>query len=268
MSSISELFSSIEQSGIRPPCLAVERLMTTSEAIGFRTHFEIRDSREPLVEITGPFLSLSEPHPHVSIGAVYGEYSPFCVREGVLERLNQASLYLSTEMPGCRLLIYDAYRPLSVQRFMIDHEFSKLAAARKIETDDLDQAGYQSLMDEVLTVWAEPDTNLNSPPPHCTGAAIDLTIIDEAGDPLDMGSAIDAIGKVSLPHYFAGSVTEREVVFHSNRELLNQVMTRAGFHRLPHEWWHFSYGDQMWAMLEWLEHPENDFFSIYGRVEV
>lgn len=268
MTSINDLVSSIEQSDIRPSCLAIERLMTTGEAIGFSTHFEIHDSREPLVEISGKLLRVVEPHPHLSIGAVYGKYSPFCVREGVLDRLNRAAFQLSKIRPGCRLLIYDAYRPLSVQRFMIDHEFSRLAAERKIETNDLDQAGYQSLMDEVLTVWASPNTNLNSPPPHSTGAAIDLTIIDEAGELLDMGSAIDAIGDVSLPNYFADSVMEREMIFHSNRELLNQVMAYAGFHRLPHEWWHFSYGDQMWALLKWLEHPEKDFFALYGRVEV
>lgn len=219
------------------------------------------------MEIEGPLLSLAEPHPHLSIGAIYGEYSPFYVRKGVLERLNRASRYLSIEQPGCRLFIYDAYRPLSVQRFMIDYEFSRLVLERKIDIKTLDKAGHQSIMNEVLTVWAEPDTNVYSPPPHSTGAAIDLTIIDEAGGSLDMGSEIDAIGAVSLPNYFANSVVERELIFHSNRELLNQVMRRAGFHRLPHEWWHFSYGDQMWAMLEWLQHPEKDFFSIYGRVE-
>ena len=83
-----------------------------------------------------------------------------------------------------------------------------------------------------------------------------------------MGSVIDAVGEVSLPNYFAGSLDEQEIVFHVNRELLNRVMSRAGFRRLPHEWWHFSFGDQVWALLEWLDNPAKIVNAIYGRVEI
>lgn len=268
MTTLSFLSEITKKTDFHTPALALERLLTNGEAIGFRSLFTIDECSEPLVEISGPLISCAEPHPHLNIGATYGEYSPFCVREGVLERLNRAAQLLSMERSGYKIYIYDAYRPLSVQRFMVDYEFSKLAAERMLDPDTLDQASYKTLMDEVLTVWAEPETDLKCPPPHSTGAAIDLTIIDEGGEIIDMGSAIDAIGEVSLPNYFADSILQREKNYHSNRELLNQVMTRAGFQRLPHEWWHFSFGDQVWAMLEWLDHPAKTVYAIYGRVEI
>lgn len=268
MAVLKDLFEIINHSGILPPALALERLMTTGEAIDFRSHFEINECNEPLIEISGSLISCAEPHPHLSIGATYSDYSPFCVRKGVLDQLDLAAQYLAVERPGCKLHIYDAYRPLAVQRFMIDHELSKLAAACGLNADTLDETSYHSMMAEVLMVWAEPDTNLKCPPPHSTGAAVDLTIINEEGELLDMGSVIDAMGEVSLPNYFVGSSEKQEMSFHANRELLNGAMSRARFRRLPHEWWHFSFGDQVWAMLEWLDNPAKMVHAIYGRVEI
>jgi D-alanyl-D-alanine dipeptidase len=42
--------------------------------------------------------------------------------------------------------------------------------------------------------------------------------------------------------------------------LLNQVMTHSGFQRHPTEWWHFSYGDQLWAWIS------NEKSAIYGGI--
>ena len=35
----------------------------------------------------------------------------------------------------------------------------------------------------------------------------------------------------------------------ANRRLLYWVMTEAEFANNPTEWWHYSWGDQMWAKL-------------------
>ncbi|MGF1515650.1 MAG: M15 family metallopeptidase, partial [Elainellaceae cyanobacterium] len=35
--------------------------------------------------------------------------------------------------------------------------------------------------------------------------------------------------------------------FHRHRQILNTALSSAGFCRHRQEWWHFSYGDQMWA---------------------
>ena len=46
-----------------------------------------------------------------------------------------------------------------------------------------------------------------------------------------------------------------------NRRLLYNVMTAAGFTNLPSEWWHFDYGDGMWAQLK----NENAIYA--GRLD-
>jgi len=43
------------------------------------------------------------------------------------------------------------------------------------------------------------------------------------------------------------SFTEEEGLL--NRRLLCHAMTEEGFAPNPTEWWHYSYGDQMWAAL-------------------
>ena len=100
---------------------------------------------------------------------------------------------------------------------------------------------------EVGRFWAPPSQNPQTPPPHSTGAAVDLTLATAAGSLLEMGGAIDAIGAVSEPDYFAYATDPAEQGFHQRRELLRTVMASAGFAQHPNEWWHFSYGDQLWA---------------------
>ncbi|MEB3151272.1 MAG: M15 family metallopeptidase, partial [Sphaerospermopsis sp.] len=51
------------------------------------------------------------------------------------------------------------------------------------------------------------------------------------------------------PDYYAHSDAHRHQEYHRHRELLLNVMLKAGFQRNPREWWHFSFGDQMWAWL-------------------
>ena len=104
-------------------------------------------------------------------------------------------------------------------------------------------------------VWAPPNADPAAPPPHSTGAAVDLTLADSAGETLAMGSAIDAIGAVSEPeHFLEASRTCREPELqvryrlgHRRRGLLRRVREQAGFAQHPTEWWHFSWGDQLWA---------------------
>lgn len=264
---LNKLLPLIANSGHHSPALALETLLTTGEVIAFGGSIPIQDNGERLVEIRGAGIELANPHPHVRIGAEYGCYSPFFVREGVLDRLQQAAAYLEAERPECRLYIYDAYRPLSVQRFMVVHTFAQLAAERDVDPATADHLIREALMQEVLRVWAQPNADPRCPPPHSTGAAVDVTLIDTQGRLLDMGSEIDRLGDVSLPHYFAGARRGPEVGYHANRELLRCVMSKAGFRRLPHEWWHFSFGDQIWALLQWLDNPVESCNAIYGRYE-
>ena len=120
---------------------------------------------------------------------------------------------------------------------------------------------------EVGRFWAPPSDDPATPPPHSTGAAVDLTLAGADGEPLDLGSPIDAIGAVSEPDHFAGVAREasdpelrnQAALFNQRRDLLAAVMLEAGFAQHPNEWWHFSRGDQLWAWRT------GDNKAIYGR---
>jgi D-alanyl-D-alanine dipeptidase len=68
--------------------------------------------------------------------------------------------------------------------------------------------------------------------------AVDLTLVDEQGQNLDMGTAFDAM--VEQSHHFHPSLTP---VVHRNRFLLLGIMTQAGFQSLDEEWWHYQLPD-------------------------
>jgi D-alanyl-D-alanine dipeptidase len=83
-------------------------------------------------------------------------------------------------------------------------------------------------------------------PPHSTGAAVDLYIFNtETNQPLDMGSPINYPDDKSWTYNFKDLAD----VQMQNRLFLTKFMIEHGFANLASEWWHYSYGDQYWAMF-------------------
>ena len=107
---------------------------------------------------------------------------------------------------GLGLVVYDCYRPLSVQKRM----------------------------------WAlVPDERYVADPAkgsrHNRGAAVDLALVDKRGRGLPMPSAYDEFSERAHRDFAGGTDVER-----ANRALLQDVMQRHGFVGLPTEWWHFD----------------------------
>jgi D-alanyl-D-alanine dipeptidase len=217
----------------------------------------IAECYEPLVAIPDRFFKIN-PHPYIALGAPYGDRSPFFVRQGILQRLQASQAYLQTLHPNYQIAIFDAYRPIPVQQFMVDYSFAQLAESKGFSINKLTESQKESLMTEVIKFWAVPSNDPQTPPPHSTGAAIDVTLYDTKLIEVNMGSPIDEISDRSLPDYFVSSSHPQASIFHRDRQLLNAVMTHSGFVRHPHEWWHFSYGDQLWAWTN------NEKMAIYG----
>ncbi|MEB3312710.1 MAG: M15 family metallopeptidase [Cyanobacteriota bacterium] len=207
-----------------------------------------------------------DPHPYQVLGAPYGDQSPYKLRSGVLAALTQAQAVLQQHYPHWGLQIFDAYRPLAVQKFMVDYTFQQLLQEHQLSAKTLSAEQHRDIMELVMQFWAMPSDHPAAPPPHSTGAAIDLTLVDSHGIPVAMGSAIDEISPRSLPNHYSHSDHPQAELFHHHRQLLNQVMTTAGFRRHPQEWWHFSLGDQLWAWLISQESGEGTPLAYYGRV--
>lgn len=216
----------------------------------------IVDCAEPLLDIPAAPFAFTTPHPYVALGAPYGGGSPWRLRRGVLDALLQAQDALASRRPGWRLKLFDAWRPLAVQAFMVWREFrlQAEAAGRSLhgcgdpaQLQARDPALYDRLAATVFTFWSLPSGNPLTPPPHSTGAALDLTLQDAAGVEVDMGCPIDEMTDRAWPDHYARATEPGTRAFHDNRMLLEEVMAAAGFSRHANEWWHFSLGDQMWA---------------------
>jgi len=216
---------------------------------------------EPLVELPHQFARVT-PHPYAKLGAPYGEKSPFFVRQGILDRLLMADFQLQKLQPGWKLQIFDAYRPVAVQQFMVDYTLKKLANANRLDLETLSTTQREEFQQQVYQFWAVPNLDLATPPPHSTGAAIDVTLIDETGNTIDMGSEIDEISARSFPNHFENS----DLPYHQHREILASSMISTGFKRHWNEWWHFSHGDQIWAWLTNQDAPTANAIAKYGRV--
>lgn len=222
----------------------------------------IHDNGEPLEDLPEALWRL-EPHPYQSLGAPYGGAGPFRLRRGVIARLLAAQELLREQQPHWRLAIFDAWRPLAVQRFMVRQALEQECRARGLDPDAPGPA-LEEVRQLVGRFWAPPSDDPATPPPHSTGAAVDLTLADGEGRELAMGGAIDALGPISEPeHYAALAAAEpggEAAEWQRRRRRLAGCLAQVGFAQHPNEWWHYSHGDQLWA---WRQGAPQ---ACYGRV--
>ena len=221
----------------------------------------IVDNNEKLISVPCN-IKLIEPHPYLTLGAPYQNKSNlWSLRESVVLRLIKADKYLKTINKEYSLILYDTYRPIEVQSFMFYLSFKNECKKRGLRISNNDMNSYPEIIKEVEKFWAYPCFDNKSPPPHSTGGAIDLGIIDNSGRLIDMGCEIDAMHKSARPDFYNNYYSEEAKIWKKRRIILKQVMSKFGFVQHPNEWWHFSYGDQLWA---WINSNKN---AIYGRIK-
>jgi zinc D-Ala-D-Ala dipeptidase len=148
---------------------------------------------------------------------VYGALRRCWLQPEGARMLAAASRELRKMRPDVRLLVHDCVRPLRVQRIMW-----KLVEGTPSQRYVADPRRGGSM--------------------HNLGAAVDLTLCDRSGTPLDLGGLFDQSGvtaepSLELPRRKAGTLTAGQW---ANRLLLRLVMVRAGFIPLVNEWWHFD----------------------------
>lgn len=228
---------------------------------------KIIECNEPLLAIPTECFVFENPPPYQQLGANYQGKSPYYLRQGVIEALLKASTELARLKPDWKIKIFDAYRPIAVQKFMVDYTFNSVCQQRGFNPQNLSDLAKNEIYEQVYKLWAIPSENPLTPPPHSTGSAIDITLVNEQGITVDMGGEIDELSERSHPHYYAQAQTELEKQYHQHRELLLRVMLSAGFQRHQGEWWHFSLGDQMWAWLSNFKNPWLNFKAKYGKVD-
>lgn len=127
------------------------------------------------------------------------------LRRNVAEQLVKVHHSLCNMRLG--LKIWDAYRPLSVQKKM----WEKIPDPRYV---------------------ADPARGSN----HNRGAAVDVTLVDAKGNEVEMPTEFDDFSQRARSDYPDASERAKQ-----NRELLQRAMISHGFLTISSEWWHFNY---------------------------
>lgn len=184
---------------------------------------------------------------------------PECyVRLSVYRRLIRAAESLPA---GYRFVIFDSWRPMRVQQALFEAMQARILAA------DPDLSGEEAR--EKTTVYvAFPTRDPEKTAPHSTGGAVDLSVADENGLLVNMGTEFDDATEKSATAYFEEMLSsgkrlpedEREALV--NRRFLYHLMKRVGLVNYADEWWHYEYGDQNWA---WRTGAPN---AVYGKARI
>lgn len=148
---------------------------------------------------------------------LYDDLTEAYLHPDAAHALLEAQKALKQLHPSYSLLIYDAARPMSVQKKM----WNVVKGTSKFR--------YVS----------NPNRGGGL---HNYGLAVDISIQDSLGRPLPMGTKVDHLGMEAhitqeSELVRSGKITEME---RQNRILLRKVMKQAGFRALPSEWWHFN----------------------------
>ncbi|TDE02766.1 D-alanyl-D-alanine dipeptidase [Flavobacterium sandaracinum] len=107
---------------------------------------------------------------------------------------------------GYKIKIFDCYRPLDIQKKM-------------------------------WTIVSNPKYVANPAKGsiHNRGGAVDITLVDDSGTELDMGTTFDFFGIEASHNYPKVSEAVKQ-----NRILLKTLMTSSGFNSFDSEWWHYN----------------------------
>lgn len=150
------------------------------------------------------------------------------LRESVVKKLIHASHLLPDNI---FFIIYDAYRPLSEQKDLWNKKYKYYQKLYPNETTE-------QITIRTKRVVADPRHGHGG---HQTGGAVDIGLCDKNGVELDMGTAHSGNGPMIKTKAKVNKTVKR------NRTILCKVMEKCGFVNYPNEWWHFCYGDRMWA---------------------
>ena len=173
------------------------------------------------------------------------------MREEVYEKLIEAAKLLPK---GYKFKIQDAYRPFALQKELYEKYRIEL-----IDRFNLHNKSPEEVDQFIKQFISLPHKDPLLPPVHTTGGAIDLSIIDEKGDELDMGTGFDEFTDKTKTDYFEHQGNE---IIRDNRRLLYNIMTSVGFTNLPSEWWHYDYLDRFYAYYKNVEARYEGVFEV------
>ena len=208
----------------------------------------IQENGDTFIDLTDQKQLTYGPSPEVRNNTDYTK-----IRKTVYEKILEAQALLPKGISFC---LYEAYRSFSLQKTLFDNRYHLI-------NNNYPSWTHEQIFEET-TRLISPVINLDGTkniPPHSTGGAFDIYLIDAQGQPLEMGiHPRDCLEKDD------GSLSQTNSTIISpeakaNRDIMNKVLEAVGFVNYPTEYWHWSYGDRYWAYQ--LGRPH----AIYGNLE-
>ncbi len=212
-------------------------------ALSAYEHIPIEECGEPLVDVAD-FGFVIDP---VYYTAGLSSTPEILLRKSLAARLAAARDLIQP----FNFKVWDGWRPRDVQHELYLKYWNDLKARHPQWSEDR----LKAQIERYVGVATDP----SSIPLHSTGGAVDLTIVDQKGLELEMGTEFDFFGPEAAALYFEtieGSETIRD-----NRRLLRNGLSDVGFRFDEDEWWHFDYGNQIWANA--FDKPK----AIYGEIK-
>lgn len=169
------------------------------------------------------------------------------------------------------LYVEDALRPYKLQKKLYEEVFPALI---KKQNPGISDEELESRLQELI---AKPSKDEDRPSPHATGGAVDVilryrqnTLDYVQGSEVPVGHVDGDTSRRVYPDYFEHGPprSKKEIVAQRNRRAFYAIMTGEAFgidtqlQVNPTEWWHWSYGDQMWAKLS--DQPT----ALYGQADI
>jgi len=158
----------------------------------------------------------------------------FFLRERLIDMLNEACGYLPK---GHKFVVWSAYRTLDYQKFIYHMVMDQFR--------ERNPKWPKNILFRETNRFVHPP-HVKTPPGHCTGGAVDLTVAGPDGESLDMTSPYGP-EREEMRHVattYDHKLTPQAL---ANRKILINAMTKANFTNYAGEWWHWSYGDSCWA---------------------
>lgn len=147
---------------------------------------------------------------------LYGEFTSCYLHQEAIVKFQKAIKNLKNVKPSWRFVLYDCLRPRSIQ---------------------------YKFWDKVKGTPKQPYVaNPEKGSIHNFGFALDLSLLDETGKEVDMGTPFDDFTPLAEPikeeaFLKTGKLNQKQV---DNRKILRAVMQNAGFIQRPNEWWHYD----------------------------
>ncbi len=155
------------------------------------------------------------------------------VRTYIYELLKRAKTLLPE---GTHFVVYEGYRPMASQIVLWNEVVRRMKAENPLINPDSEE--FIALCDRYA---ANPYRQGSG---HQSGAAVDITIADDNGKEYDMGGEVRGFGEYADFDYPNISEEAKQ-----NRRILRNALESVGLVNYPAEWWHYSFGDRLWARL-------------------